>query len=535
VVFETGQSELNGVWILRLTARYAPAFRRHGADVSLLHFIGTNKPWHRGTRDSYAPDAASSDYHGLVYQWFDVYERHFGSSPTHTVADKVLPPPVSFKSTFSSLAPIIKLTKATPAVSPNHQPHGDGGASWNPATSEPPSGPGQWQMRLPITDHYDNAWDDPNRAHHRQRFDAPDFYPAVPTSTHEWYAEVMKHKPDPSAVRPVFPWEGGYQAAHEATPSPPPEPARRQFESRREDPPAPAKVALKASTFVNAWDAIPAIDRYAKSLAQSTAPKKGSQGEAADESERGGARKAKKDDLGGRQSSLTEPAAAPSYERRSDASSRDGDDEDTSEPSGEDEQEREPDRVPIKFKSRSLSGMPISAELSPTNTRSSRGYSSSEERRTVSNSSSGSSGSGGDTTATSPPKPRRDSRYVPTSPRQSRYTSGGADLLAPSSPTKVQLRLPPQGLSVPHQASSPGATSPRLMAQAVRNSTAARLVASGAGSGGNAPPVVRATRVFSPETDTSKVKEEGLAALERFVQQMEGGAQQHPHQPAGQH
>lgn len=99
----------------------------------------------------------------------------------------------------------------------------------------------------------------------------------------------------------------------------------------------------------------------------------------------------------------------------------------------------------------------------------------------------------------------------------------------------MQLRLPPQGLSVPLVA-SPGATSPRLMAQAVRNSTAARLVASGSGFGGNAPPVVRATRVFSPETDTSKVKEEGLAALERFVQQMEGGGQAQPGQPqqAGQ-
>jgi hypothetical protein len=65
-----------------------------------------------------------------------------------------------------------------------------------------------------------------------------------------------------------------------------------------------------------------------------------------------------------------------------------------------------------------------------------------------------------------------------------------------------------------------GVTSPRLAAQAIRNSTAARLVSSGSGHG-DAPPVVRATRVFSPQTDTGFVKQQGLAALQRFVESME--------------
>lgn len=311
-------------------------------------------------------------------------------------------------------------------------------------------------MRQPITDHYDNAWDDPNRAHHRHRFDAPESYPAVPTSTHEWYAEVMKKKPDPSAVKPVFPWEGGYQAAHEASPSPPPEPASRQFEARKEEAPTPAKVVLKNPSFVNAWDAIPAIDRYARGLAKSTAPKKGAQGEAADVT--GSTKKGKRDDLGGRQSSLAEPPVAH-YERRSDASSRDGDDEDTSGHSNDDEDDE--DRVPIKFKNRTPSGLPISAELSPTNTRSTRGYSSSEERRTASNSSSGSSGSGGDATTTSPPKPRKDSRYVSRQLRPVLGTGARADRALHCFPFRCPLR--PASRATPRAArtSSPRPARPR--------------------------------------------------------------------------
>lgn len=60
--------------------RYAPAYRRHGSDVAVVHFIGKDKPWKRGTRAVYVPEAAVTDYYGLVGQWYDVYERHFGSS-----------------------------------------------------------------------------------------------------------------------------------------------------------------------------------------------------------------------------------------------------------------------------------------------------------------------------------------------------------------------------------------------------------------------------------------------------------------------
>ena len=80
---------------------YAPAYRRHGSDVSVLHFIGRQKPWNRGTRDTqvqiHAEDSNQTDYYQLVNKWFDVYERHFGTGLTWDVASRVVAPP-----TFSS-------------------------------------------------------------------------------------------------------------------------------------------------------------------------------------------------------------------------------------------------------------------------------------------------------------------------------------------------------------------------------------------------------------------------------------------------
>lgn len=69
-------------------------------------------------------------------------------------------------------------------------------------------------------------------------------------------------------------------------------------------------------------------------------------------------------------------------------------------------------------------------------------------------------------------------------------------------------------------AAAPPASPRRLTQEALRNSTATRMSASGSGNG-DGPPIHRATRVFSPETDTAVVKKEGLAALQRFVQTME--------------
>ncbi|GAA5927586.1 glycosyltransferase family 8 protein [Sporobolomyces koalae] len=570
---------------------YAPAYKRHGQDVSVLHFIGKDKPWKRGTRGTYDPEAASKDYYDLVGQWFDVFERHFGSVLTYDVAARVMPPPASFKSTFTSLpshsasAPSVPAVSVRPPSPPPSKPQpvpispavAAGRSSpptiaWDPSRSSPPRD-GLYQMRNPLPAGFNNVWDDPSASKRPARFQPPEQYPQPPKETHEWYKAVMQAKPDPTAVKPVFPWE------EPKTPSQEPAPTGRKFGNS----PPPAietpqlaqpPMSFRSSSFTNAWDSIPGISKYADNLMKhtqgghtkrsasgastgSTTPKAGGRKSRSASTSSGSAGTSATSSnttvSGGGRSKSGAPSSTSSYPIKGDASSRDGDDEDDEDADlsttdqGEDEDHEtdsdERDRIAIKFRRAESGG------VSPTNTRN-RGFdsSSSAERNNL--------------PPLSPSKTRgnplatKDSRFVPTSPRQTRAPSSNqtSHVAPPPVPHVLPISQPGQktgglNLSLPVRPQMPttssagqlsprlaGVTSPRLAAQAIRNSTAARLVSSGSGHG-DAPPVVRATRVFSPETDTGVVKQQGLAALQRFVESMEAesNAAAASGAPAGQH
>lgn len=585
---------------------YAPAYKRHGQDVNVLHFIGADKPWKRGTRGTYDPEAASKDYYGLVGQWYDVFERHFGSVLTYDVASRVMPPPASFKSTVTSLPSHVKPSASVPAVNvrpPSPPPSkpaplpippavAAGRTSppiiaWDPSRSSPPRD-GSFQMRDPIPAGFNNVWDDPSAPKRPARFEPPEQYPQPPKETHDWYKAVMQAKPDPTAVKPVFPWEEPKTPTSSNSPvttsrrfgdSPPPANETPQFSQ--------PTMSFRSSSFTNAWDAIPAISKYADNFSKQI----GGQGKSRNVSSSaqpggggGGGRKSRSASIsstsagpsssgfssssnttvsgGGRNKSTASSSGA--YPTKGDASSRDGDDEDDEEADlsttdqGEDsEDSEERDRIAIKF--RRAQAASEASEVSPTNTRSRAFDSSSTERS--------------DLPPISPTKTRgsylggaaanvsKDSRFVPTSPRQGRQSlSPRSD----SQPTFISNAPPPVPHVFPIGAREPGSkpslhlalparptmptagghlspritgmTSPRLglANQAIRNTTAARLVSSGSGHG-DAPPVVRATRVFSPETDTGVVKQQGLAALQRFVESMEADASGTSTTPTQQH
>lgn len=111
--------------------------------------------------------------------------------------------------------------------------------------------------------------------------------------------------------------------------------------------------------------------------------------------------------------------------------------------------------------------------------------------------------------------PRRPTRPRRTRSPRTRTTPHGSPSAHSPKPSSIRIHT-----ALP---SSPAlsSTSPRLAAQAIRNSTAARLASPLGGGIGDGPPVVRATRVFSPDTDTGVIKKQGLASLQRFVENME--------------
>ncbi|GJN89831.1 hypothetical protein Rhopal_002820-T1 [Rhodotorula paludigena] len=627
---------------------YAPAYRRHGQGVSVLHFIGADKPWNRGTRVAYDPNSAARDYLGLVNQWYDVFERHYGSGSTYDVGDRVTVPEKSFlRKEFSTLPLLPKYSKpslapppapasasqsalpppvasdaaappfpptptisiapaspardstATPVAIPAPRTPSPPQLTWDPSRSSPPrDGPFQMRDAIPSSS---NVWDDDvPRSQQRQRFEPPQRYPEPPRETHDWYRDVMREKPDPSKVKPVFPWEVAAAAPAAATsrePSPPlalgagvPPPLRTFSDDPAQAGGAGTPPARFGVQYGNAWDSIPAISRYAQQLAKrhtghGRKPSSGGGGSgsasSSGEKKGGGHRRTRSGgSASGREGASTPRArhaghgiaqggsragvgASPRpdslFSKDGDASSRDGDDEDdedadASAATGDDEGDNDDDddddeterydedseegvdRIAIRFR-RALSG----GELDPTNRRGKKSGSPSSNEDT-SNGAFGYSSStvpksprDAPSIPTSPTKTRRDSRWVPTSPRQARSpqltSSAHSPLLsAPVSASGAGGSTSPKPSLRLHLPGSPAQTalSPRLAAQALRNSTAARLTSSGAGSG-DGPPVVRATRVFSPETDTGAVKQRGLAALQRFVENMELAQQQQQH------
>lgn len=426
-------------------------------------------------------------------------------------------------------------------------------------------------MREAITSRYENVWDDPSKEKQKIRFEPPQAFPVVPPSTHEWYKSVMvQGAPDPHAVKAVFPWE----KVNKPIPS-------RVFPTEEKEQLVEKGVLLTSSgevspttttsrmtfanrsPFVNAWDSVPAINRYAQNLAKMklrppssvvTSPP----GEDTIDS------------MGGRLSSLAEPPIIQDQDR-GDASSRDGDDEEEESEATSSAEETDVDKYSIQFKVQGGGAYGSKGRLSPVLSKSSSLFGGSGSSpptspgKTSSSRTGSQSGDGG-----SPGKsPRRDSSstirkspptterspilqqssrafkmtagrgVVPTVSATGRPLSPVATLsiaerrnsppqgAAPSASHPSLILSKPLGLRLSTAAPLPtalppaaGGDSPRLAAQALRNSTAARLSASGTGNG-NGPPVARATRYFPPETDTSVVKQQGLAALQRFVQDME--------------
>lgn len=53
--------------------QYEPAYRYYKRDISMVHFIGREKPWQRERSQDGSPGA----YQELLGRWWAVYDRHF--------------------------------------------------------------------------------------------------------------------------------------------------------------------------------------------------------------------------------------------------------------------------------------------------------------------------------------------------------------------------------------------------------------------------------------------------------------------------
>ena len=208
--------------------QYEPAYRYFKSRISLVHFIGANKPWQRGKSAGLEVGGA---YGELVGRWWAVWERNFGvapdvytatgrryptqrrhpprdaGAPTYSSAGYPLastgpaPPPeatsVSTETPMTEpLDPAEALTQGLIHPEPTSQQRKFSAPAmeWDATRAAPPSQSRPEAKDFPSTT-YEFATD-------RDLFRPPAQYPAPPRDM--WYEVPTAKPPMPAAI---FPWE----------------------------------------------------------------------------------------------------------------------------------------------------------------------------------------------------------------------------------------------------------------------------------------------------------------------------------------
>ncbi|KAI1133921.1 glycosyltransferase family 8 protein [Hypoxylon sp. FL0543] len=248
--------------------QYVPAYRHFQSGISMVHFIGPDKPWFKGRRAS----VGNSPYDEMTGRWWAVYDRHYriptptptpsapgGSSITSSAAIEPVPELIRY---FTKGEYQPKTTQVQVTGEHYHRDHQDpqqhfhhhgqfhpqdtGSHSGEPghveasstphtnvedihaeareeqvsgSQNEPEHGPPAFQPNMsgwdaqrqsPPTDSKPEAMNFPSILYEMSQstapFIPPERYPSPPKNM--WY-EVPKESPAPTAKppKPIFPWE----------------------------------------------------------------------------------------------------------------------------------------------------------------------------------------------------------------------------------------------------------------------------------------------------------------------------------------
>ncbi|KAK7749464.1 glycogenin glucosyltransferase [Cytospora paraplurivora] len=247
--------------------QYVPAYRHFQSSISLVHFIGSAKPWSLGRE---ASSGGSSPYDEMVGRWWAVYDSHYGQ--TEGSAQREVPEIIQYfvKGEFQPRKISYKVATGEP------RPVGSG---WDAQRQSPPldSKPEAFNLQQP---HYHMSSDS-------TPFVPPVRYPSPPKNM--WY-EIPHQKPAPPSEKPkpIFPWENQQPKASRvfaepvSQPEPEPsvaegstiEPSEASSVEPRSEPDTPTNPSGQETssdpwasfTRVNAWDDDPAIDKYVESI-----------------------------------------------------------------------------------------------------------------------------------------------------------------------------------------------------------------------------------------------------------------------------
>lgn len=301
--------------------QYEPAYRYYKRDISMVHFIGGEKPWRQGR----SPKSATGAYQELLSRWWAVYDRHFRVSTNDYISTGQREPrsyavqrevkgeqdganggysanggfsatgyPVG--STQPAPPPEVRVTEA-PLTEPVDQaeqiqqglvgptptaqqrkfsaPH----MEWDATHAAPPSTSRPEAANFPDQTYEFNTSNEP--------FRAPASYPQPPNDM--WYKTPENRPKQEEKLAPIFPWEerevrrpARRFIEDEKPPPPEPEPedynvaGMDELEVDAGEPTDTATSALRMDdekpweTFgavnKNAWDTVSGIEEYVRAL-----------------------------------------------------------------------------------------------------------------------------------------------------------------------------------------------------------------------------------------------------------------------------
>ncbi len=218
--------------------QYEPAYRYYKREISLVHFIGSEKPWGQGRRLA----GGSGAYQELVGRWWAVWDRHFhGVSTQQYVAGQRENRAGKEEATQTGFSveqrPEALTTTEMPLTAAGKEAESvDRGLVDPSQTSEarrvpPPYMEWDATRAAPPTESKPEAANFPNMNYEFSQdpkpFIPPAAYPEPPKDM--WY-EVPKQKPSEEKLAPLFPWEEREM----------PKPSRRFVDSPSQPPPQPS-------------------------------------------------------------------------------------------------------------------------------------------------------------------------------------------------------------------------------------------------------------------------------------------------------
>ncbi|KAL8667314.1 MAG: hypothetical protein Q9202_000888 [Teloschistes flavicans] len=268
--------------------QYVPAYRHFQSSISMVHYIGTDKPWKVGREWN----GATGVYEELLGRWWAVYDKHYrvpiapsalGQSQqgsgvvqnyvkgetsiyshgfsSHTGQSSVELSPDEHVAEESGLREEVKLASTI-------QQQGYA-VDWDPSREPPP------RNTKPEAANFGNQTYEMSRD--RGLFHPPPSYPEPPK---DMYYQFSPPHPPAEKLNPIFPWEETQAKATRAFPDDPRATSSESAPSIMTDTStqpdtdspvtpsiqvtatSPPSSAAQGASFTNVWDSMPEIDRY---------------------------------------------------------------------------------------------------------------------------------------------------------------------------------------------------------------------------------------------------------------------------------